>query len=264
MGQTTTTTVPTGAAGQGATTVIAIRVDKTMIIISTVVGSLGLLSAILGFAAEGTNSSSIFCSTQSSVAGLGFCAAIILVIAQVTVSVVGGCCGCCASRAIPSETKRIIGVVCAVVSWVLAAIGFVLLLAGSIVAAECNLVKGGIFAGAGVLALFATALGITSYIMLRAQPQSRSAAAPAVDEPTPIVMPIVPPYPPPSPNPLLPPTSSPNYAPYPPASPPVFGNAVGQPPNPPFPAPGAIPPPQVGGYGQAPNPQFVAPPPAQP
>ncbi|KAG8068540.1 hypothetical protein GUJ93_ZPchr0005g16061 [Zizania palustris] len=251
MGQTTTTTVPAAGAaagGQGATTVIAIRVDKTMIIISSVVGSLGLLSAILGFAAEGTNSSSIFCSTQSSVAGLGFGAAIILVIAQVTVSVVGGCCGCCASRAIPSETKRIIGVICAVVSWVLAAIGFVLLLAGSIVAAECNLVKGGIFAGAGVLALFATALGITSYIMLRAQPQSRSPAAPPADEPVPIGMP----YPPPSPNPLPPPTSSPNYAPYPPSPPP------------PFPAPGAIPPPQVGGYGLAPNQQFVAPPPAQP
>jgi hypothetical protein len=28
--------------------------DKTMIIVSTVVGSLGLLSAILGFSAEGT------------------------------------------------------------------------------------------------------------------------------------------------------------------------------------------------------------------
>ena len=49
--------------------------------------------------------------------GLGVCAAIFLAIAQVTIAVVGGCCGCCKSRAIPSETNRIIVVVCAVVSW---------------------------------------------------------------------------------------------------------------------------------------------------
>lgn len=54
---------------------------------------------------------------QNPAAGLGACAAIFLVIAQVTFAAVGGCCGCCKSRAIPSETKRIIGVVCAVSSW---------------------------------------------------------------------------------------------------------------------------------------------------
>ena len=54
---------------------------------------------------------------HSQALALGVCAAIFLVIAQVTFAVVGGCCGCCKSRAIPSETSRIIGVVCAVVSW---------------------------------------------------------------------------------------------------------------------------------------------------
>jgi hypothetical protein len=34
-------------------------------------------------------------------------------LAQVTVSAVSGC-GCCKSRAIPSETKRVVGIVCAV------------------------------------------------------------------------------------------------------------------------------------------------------
>jgi hypothetical protein len=54
---------------------------------------------------------------ENSALGLGICAAIFLIIAQVTVAVVGGCYGCCKSRAIPSQSKRIIGVVCAVFSW---------------------------------------------------------------------------------------------------------------------------------------------------
>jgi hypothetical protein len=54
---------------------------------------------------------------QNPALGLGVCAAIFLLVAQVTFSSVGGCCGCCKARSIPSETKRIVGVVCAVFSW---------------------------------------------------------------------------------------------------------------------------------------------------
>ncbi|BAH93172.1 Os05g0434200 [Oryza sativa Japonica Group] len=102
--------------------------DKTTIIVSAVVGSLGLLSAILGFSAEGTK----ITVTDILVGGkclypenpataLGVCAAVFLLLAQITVSAVGGCCGCCKSRSIPSETKRIIGVICAVMSWLVTA-----------------------------------------------------------------------------------------------------------------------------------------------
>ena len=51
---------------------------------------------------------------QNPALGLGVCAAIFLLAAQVTSAAVGGC---CKSRSIPSETKRVAGVVCAVVSW---------------------------------------------------------------------------------------------------------------------------------------------------
>jgi hypothetical protein len=54
---------------------------------------------------------------QNPALGLGICATIFLLAAQITVTAVGGCCGCCKSRAIPSKTKRIIAIVCAVVSW---------------------------------------------------------------------------------------------------------------------------------------------------
>ncbi|BAH93170.1 protein VASCULATURE COMPLEXITY AND CONNECTIVITY [Oryza sativa Japonica Group] len=193
MGQNTV------AAGAG-TTVVAIKMDKTTIIVSVVVGSLGLLSAILGFAAEGSKlTSCLYSSTNPSALGLGVCAAIFLVMAQVTVTAVGGCCGCCKSRAIPSETKRIVGVVCAVISWIAAVIAFVMFLDAGIVASECFIVREGFFAGAGVLALIATALGLTSYIVLRPQPD----AAAGRGEPTPIGIPMdaVPGYPPRPPHP---------------------------------------------------------------
>jgi hypothetical protein len=48
----------------------------------------------------------------------------------------------------------------------------------------CYVLKDGIFAGAAVLALVATALGLASYVMLRGQPASAAAAAKAgVEQP---------------------------------------------------------------------------------
>ncbi|KAF0925606.1 hypothetical protein E2562_017190 [Oryza meyeriana var. granulata] len=86
------------------------KMDKTVVIVSAIVGSLGVLSAILGFSAEGTK---ITASTLHNPSfALGICAAIFLLMAQITVSAVGGC---CKSRAIPSETKRIVGIVCGAV-----------------------------------------------------------------------------------------------------------------------------------------------------
>ncbi|XP_062179853.1 uncharacterized protein LOC133884448 [Phragmites australis] len=146
-----------------------IKMDKTVLIVSAVVGSLGLLSAILGFAAEG--------SYLIPSPGLGVCAAIFLLAAQITVSVAVGY---YRSRAIPSETKRVVGIVCAVVSWVVAVIAFALLLRGATMNA-LGYIQDGLFAGAAVLTLAATALGITSFIMLRRQPED---AAPAANKPS--------------------------------------------------------------------------------
>ncbi|KAK1697916.1 hypothetical protein QYE76_014613 [Lolium multiflorum] len=101
------------------------KMDQTMIIVSGIVGSLGVLSAILGFSAEGTKLTGLDLVSaygvcfypQNPALALGVCAAIFLIIAQVVFAVGGGCCGCCKSRAMPSETSRIIGLVCAIVSW---------------------------------------------------------------------------------------------------------------------------------------------------
>uniref|UniRef100_A0A452Z710 Uncharacterized protein n=1 Tax=Aegilops tauschii subsp. strangulata TaxID=200361 RepID=A0A452Z710_AEGTS len=171
--------------------------DQRTIIMCSVVGSLGVLSAILGFSAEGTKltisdlyvGGGLCLYPQNPALGLGVCAVIFLVVAQIVFAVVGGCCGCCRSRAIPSETNRIIGVVCAVFSWISAMIAFGLLAEGaawnstgtrySSVYGYCYVLKDGIFAGGAVLTLVATALGLTSYVMLRKQPTAAAAAAAA-------------------------------------------------------------------------------------
>ncbi|TVU19503.1 hypothetical protein EJB05_35654, partial [Eragrostis curvula] len=132
---------------------VKIKADKLVIIVSAAVGSLGLLGAILGFAAEGS-------FTTETALGLGICAAIFMLAAQITVTVAGVR---YKSRAVPSETKKIVGVVCGVVSWILAVLAFALLLRGAFSFS-------GLCAGGAVLTLAATALGITSFIMLRGQP----------------------------------------------------------------------------------------------
>ncbi|XP_062232634.1 uncharacterized protein LOC133929896 [Phragmites australis] len=164
-----------------------IKMNKTVIIVSAVVGSLGLLSAVLGFAAEGAN-------PYNPSPGLGICAAIFLLAAQITVSVAGGCCGCCKPRDIPSETNPTAGIVCAVVSWMLAVIALALFFRGAALNG-IGYYQIGVFAGAGVLTLAATALGITSFIMLRPPPADATATGAATGatntpgaQPSPVVI----------------------------------------------------------------------------
>ncbi|KAM3410684.1 hypothetical protein ACQJBY_002734 [Aegilops geniculata] len=252
---------------------VTMKMDQRMIIVCSAVGSLGLLSAILGFSAEGTKlnvwdlvqDGTACYNPQNPAAGLGACAAIFLVIAQITFAAVGGCCGCCKSRAIPSETKRIIGVVCAVSSWILAIIAFGLLVGGAASNAPggrvehglCDEPMDGLFAGGAVLSFVATALGIASYVMLRTQPAA--AATPQESEKMPpgaagITMgqPQFPQQPSPQGQ-GYGQAPQPNYPQY---SPPPQGQGYGQAPNAQFP-PASSPP-----YGQAPNPHYP-PPPAQ-
>ncbi|XP_047044250.1 uncharacterized protein LOC124648552 [Lolium rigidum] len=169
---------------------MAVEMDQKTIIVLAVVGSLGVLSAILGFSAEGTKLTPSDvgwyygqCYYRAKPArGIGVCAAIFLIIAQVIFGIVGGCCGCYNSRPIPSQTNRTTGVVCAVGSWIAAVIAFALFVAGAASNVQgwrddrsssyrhCDVPAGGIFAGGAVLTLAATALGLTSYVLLRNHP----------------------------------------------------------------------------------------------
>ncbi|PAN19392.2 hypothetical protein PAHAL_3G268400 [Panicum hallii] len=155
-----------------------IKMDKMVIIVSAVVGSLGALSAILGFAAEGENA-----INPNPSPGLGICAALFLLVAQTTVSAVAAV-GYCKFRPVLSETKQTIILVSGVVSWIGTVIASVLFLFGASQNANGRS-SGGMYAGAAVLTVAATALGITSFIMLRRQPAEDAPNKPAGEQPPP-------------------------------------------------------------------------------
>ncbi|TKW27088.1 hypothetical protein SEVIR_3G234700v4 [Setaria viridis] len=125
----------------------------------------------------------------------------LLAVAMIIASLAGGCCGCCRPRHGASESKRIIGIIAAVLSWIAA------LLAGAFYAngavwnfpitrygiTWCRLLRHGYFRLPALLSLAATALAILSYIMLRARaPDARPSTAPAAgaSEPKPQTPPV--------------------------------------------------------------------------
>ncbi|KAH7854840.1 hypothetical protein Vadar_018273 [Vaccinium darrowii] len=160
-------------------------VERKAKVICSVVGFLGLLSAALGFAAEAkkikasqiriTTSS---CTYPSSPAlGLGFTAALALLVAQIIISTTTGC-FCCRRGPYQANSNRTLAVICFVVSWITFVNAFLMLLSGAALNAHreedntylgtyaCFYVKPGIFAGAAVLSLATVVLGIGYYLLL--------------------------------------------------------------------------------------------------
>ncbi|KAL6610271.1 hypothetical protein ACP70R_040240 [Stipagrostis hirtigluma subsp. patula] len=161
--------------------------ESGVIVLSAVVGLFGVLSAVLGFIAEATKLrahditvSRSECVYPSNPAfALGLCAVLLLAVAQITVSAAGGCCGCCRPRGGAGESKRVMGIVCSVLSWIAAVIAGAFYLQGAAWNAPvtretsdygCYYLKGGVFTRAAVLTLAATVLGIKSYILLTRAP----------------------------------------------------------------------------------------------
>ncbi|CAD6333717.1 unnamed protein product [Miscanthus lutarioriparius] len=170
--------------------------DIGVIVLSLVVGLFGLASAVLGFIAERTKLTGhdididVYtgeCDYPANPAYLLAPIAIpLLAVAMIIASLAGGCCGCCRPRHGASESKRVIGIVCAVLSWIAALIAGVIYANGvawnlpvTRYDAWCRLLRDGYLRTAALLSLAATALAITSYSMLRAQAAPAPAAAAA-------------------------------------------------------------------------------------
>ncbi|EAY98170.1 hypothetical protein OsI_20086 [Oryza sativa Indica Group] len=222
-------TVAAGGGCRESRAVVPSATKRTVAVACAAISWIATVIAFVMFLDTGGISVVHGSSSRSAAAELGICAAIFLMITHVAMAA-AGC--CCRSFCIPSETAR---VVCAITSWIVPVIVFVLLLHAAVEESDCDKIHKGVYAGAGVLVLVSTVLGITSYLMLRTRP-----------EPTPpIVVPMVIAFQPVYPNPLLVPV--PVQAP---------------PPNQAFAHPATLPP-QGGWYGQAPNQQFAAPAPAQ-
>ncbi|XBJ18236.1 hypothetical protein VPH35_009450 [Triticum aestivum] len=164
-----------------------------VIVLSVVVAVFGVASAVLGFIAEGTkltpNDIKIISRNEcvypdNPAYTLGLVAALLLLVAQITASAVGGCCGCCKPRGAgysgskSSRSKRVIGLgaVLCLVSWIAALIAEWFFLQGAFGNAPmtrripqgqgCTYLKDGVFRMGAILSILATVLGIISYIVL--------------------------------------------------------------------------------------------------
>ncbi|KAF9670455.1 hypothetical protein SADUNF_Sadunf13G0070700 [Salix dunnii] len=158
--------------------------ERKALVLCSVVGLLGLLSAATGFGAEATRikgsevqfTSATQCTYPRSPAlGLGLIAAVTLTIAQVIINVATGCI-CCKRSQHSSNSNWTIAFVCFVVSWFTFVIAFLLLLTGAALNDQhgeesmyfgdhyCYVVKPGVFAGGAVLAFASVTLGILYYL----------------------------------------------------------------------------------------------------
>ncbi|CAL4893747.1 unnamed protein product [Urochloa decumbens] len=163
-----------------------------MVLLTVTVGLFGVTSALLGFIAEGKritpgdiHVSGNDCVYLASPAhALGIWAILLLIVAQIIASVAGGCCGCCRPGGGASKsTRRVVGVVVTILSWVMTGIavryykqGVEWNTAGTRGATlagvykGCSYLKGGVFVRAAVLSLVTTSLAIKSCFLLRAPP----------------------------------------------------------------------------------------------
>ncbi|XP_028080260.1 uncharacterized protein LOC114281870 isoform X1 [Camellia sinensis] len=172
------------------------RMERKVIVVCLVVGFLGLLCAVTGFAAEATrikgsqvqSDSSSTCNYPSSPAfGLGLTAALALMVAQIIINVTTGCI-CCRRGPHQSNSNWTVALICFVVSWFTFVIAFLLLLTGAALNDQhgeetmyfgnyyCYVVKPGVFAGAAVLSLASVILGIAYYLALNSVKDSNDSS----------------------------------------------------------------------------------------
>uniref|UniRef100_A0A2P2IQ85 Transmembrane protein n=1 Tax=Rhizophora mucronata TaxID=61149 RepID=A0A2P2IQ85_RHIMU len=157
--------------------------ERKVLVLCSVVGFLGLLSAATGFGAEATRikgsevqfiSATQCAYPRSPALGLGLTAAVALLIAHIIINVATGCI-CCRRGLDPSNSNWRIALVCFFVSWFTFVIAFLLLLTGAALNDQhgqesmyfgnyyCYVVKPGVFAGGAVLAFASVTLGILYY-----------------------------------------------------------------------------------------------------
>ncbi|KAA8540131.1 hypothetical protein F0562_026823 [Nyssa sinensis] len=163
--------------------------ERKVLVVCTVAGFLGLLAAVLGFAAEAKRikgsqvespSPAICIYPRSPALALGLTAAVALMIAQIIINVASGCI-CCRRGPRQSNANWTLALICFVVSWFTFVIAFLLLLTGAALNDQhgeenmyfgnyyCYVVKPGVFSGAAVLSFASVILGIIYYLTLTSE-----------------------------------------------------------------------------------------------
>ncbi|CAN6288560.1 unnamed protein product [Urochloa humidicola] len=164
-----------------------------VVVVCSVVGFLGLFIVILGVASEAATAQALVqgeisidgkCVYQATPAlACGIVAALLALTAQVAVTAASLFCGCCRTwEELPKETRRVVGITLAAVSWIIVIIVVVLFIAGAAMNTDqnrdhtadekCPVDPGSaLFAAATVFSLVATGLQIASYVLLLATPK---------------------------------------------------------------------------------------------
>jgi hypothetical protein len=92
-------------------------------VVCSAVGFLGFVVLILGVAGEAATAQAYVdfngkCQYRTTPAlACGIVAALLAITAQVVVTATSLCCGCCRTWEVPTETRRIVGIVLSAVSW---------------------------------------------------------------------------------------------------------------------------------------------------
>lgn len=156
---------------------------KKVVVVCIIAAALGLLSAALGFAAEGKKFKQSEVDVRNNVCrypaspafALGNTGALTLLMALIIINASSGC-YCCYRR----HSRRCecnVALICFVFSWITFVPAFLLLLGAAALNNQqsmdgssmyfddnCYVVKSGVFAGAACLSFISVALGITYYL----------------------------------------------------------------------------------------------------
>ncbi|PIA25884.1 hypothetical protein AQUCO_10500017v1 [Aquilegia coerulea] len=159
--------------------------ERRVLVVCFIVGFLGILASVLGFAAEAKrikgsqvqfSAPGICTYPRSPALGLGLTASVALMIAQAIINVAAGCI-CCKRNRHPPKSSWTVALVCFIFSWFTFGIAFLLLLTGAALNDQhghgsmyfgnyCYVVKPGVFAGGALLSLASATLGILYYVTL--------------------------------------------------------------------------------------------------
>ncbi|CAN6324346.1 unnamed protein product [Urochloa humidicola] len=168
-----------------------------VVVVCSVVGFLGLVIVILGVASEAATAQALVqgeiyidgalnikCVYRTTPAlACGIVAALLALTAQVAVAAASLCCGCCSRTwELPKETRRVVGIALAAISWIIVIIVVALFIVGAAMNTkqnrdltsnvECPVNPGSaLFASATVFSLVATSLQIGSYVLLLEAPK---------------------------------------------------------------------------------------------
>ncbi|CAD6204716.1 unnamed protein product [Miscanthus lutarioriparius] len=169
-------------------------------VVCSAVGFLGFVILILGVAGVAATAQAYVrgpgddsdgkCQYRTTPAlACGIVAALLAITAQIVVTATSLCCGCCRTWEVPTETRRIVGIVLSAVSWIIVLLVVALFITGAALNADqerqhdadgdCSRAPGSsLFAAATVLTVAATGMQIASYILLQVTTTPTSSTKP--------------------------------------------------------------------------------------